>query len=421
MPMWLACWCGCLVAEPLDAAPISGISRALLPDGSVVDLDIVGGIVTAVRRSDQVTDGHLDLDGMLLLTAGAEPHTHLDKALSFDAIRPTYGGLADGIRQWQQYARTIDEDDFVTRGRAAALELLANGVTAVRTHAEIFPSDDPLVSVRAMVRIKRELAGVMDLQVVVLAKNDIADATIVDALLAGADLVGGSPHNTADPEAELARLLVVARRCGVGIDIHADERLDPTSLTVRSLAAAVRAQPLEGTVTAGHCVSLGLLDRPLIDEIASEIADAGIGVIACPVTNLYLQGRDRPVATPRGLTAVRALRDAGVTVAGGGDNIRDPLNPVGAADALATAALLVAAAHLTIDEALGAVTTDARRVMGLAPAGAFVGGAADFLAVRAASTADAVARLQHDRVVVHAGRVVARRTSTLALARLHPS
>jgi len=116
---------------------------------------------------------------------------------------------------------------------------------------------------------------------------------------------------------------------------------------------------------------------------------------------------------PRGITAVRALLEAGVTVAGAGDNIRDPLNPVGAADALATAALLVAASHLTVEEAFLAVTASARRVMGLPPAGAVVGASADFLAVRAASIADAIARLMHDRVVIHAGSLVARRVGTL--------
>ena len=404
---------------PVSLAPLAGVRNGLLPDGSLVDLTFADGVVTAVGPADPGgagPDDALDLDGRLLLPAGVEPHTHLDKALSFDAIQPTYGGLADGIRQWQTYARTIDEDDFVRRGRAAALELLANGVTAIRTHAEVFPSGDPLVAVRAMVRVRAELAGLLDLEIVVLAKNDIADDLVAESIRLGADLVGGSPHNTADPQADLARLLAIARRTGVGIDIHADERLDPTSLTVRDLAAAVSDEPLAGTVTAGHCVSLGVIAEPLRSEVAAEIAAAGIGVVTCPVTNLYLQGRAHPVGMPRGLTATRALLDAGVTLAGAGDNIRDPLNPVGAADHLATAALLVAAGHLTVEESLDAVTRAGRVVMGLRPAGAFVGGAADFLAVRASSVDDAISRLMHDRLVIHAGALVARRTSELTLA-----
>ncbi len=61
----------------------------------------------------------------------------------------------------------------------------------------------------------------------------------------------------------------------------------------------------------------------------------------------------------RGLTAVAALRDAGVPVAAGADNIRDPFNPLGRTDPLETASLLAAAAHLTPAQALAAVTADA--------------------------------------------------------------
>jgi cytosine deaminase len=406
--------------------PVRILRSALLPTGDIVDLELDPATGTVATRTPvepgrdlggpaRLDGDVLDLQGMLLLPAGAEPHTHLDKALSFDTIRPGYGGLAAGIAAWQSHARTIDEDDYVDRARRAALELLANGVTAVRTHAEVFGDVDPLVSVRALVRVREKLAHLMTLQIVVLAKPEVPDERVAAALDAGADLVGGSPHNTTDPAADLGRLMRIARERGVGIDIHADERLDPAMLTVLDLARAHLAHPFAGTVTAGHCVSLGLLAEPQRADAVSVIASAGVGVVACPLTNLYLQGRDVPVATPRGVTAARALIDAGALFAGAGDNIRDPLNPLGAADALATAGLLVAASHLTIEEAFDAVTAGARRVMGLPVAGTAPGDVADLTAVRSATLAEAVARAQHERVVLSRGRLVASRTSQLHL------
>ena len=41
-----------------------------------------------------------------------------------------------------------------------------------------------------------------------------------------------------------------------------------------------------------------------------------------------------------------ALREAGATVAAGGDNLRDPFHPVGRGDALEVAALMVTCGHL---------------------------------------------------------------------------
>lgn len=384
---------------------------------SMIEIDRAGTVV-GVRPEDgaPLAADDLDVRGALALTAGAEPHTHLDKADVWDELQPGYGDLAFGIRAWQAHAATLDEADFVRRGLGIAAELVANGVTAIRTHAEIFPTGgsdaDALKSVRAMVAVRRALEGVCDVQVVVLPKNDISDDVIRAALDAGADLVGGSPHNTPDPDRELDRLLAIARERGTGIDIHADERLDPTSLTAARLARSVRASPLAGTVTAGHCTSLGLLDDDALAPIAAELANAGVGVIAAPITNLYLQGRDRPVATPRGITAVRRLRAAGVLVAGAGDNVRDPINPIGAADPFATAALLVSAAHLEIEEAWAAVTDDARRVMGLPRAGTRVGDVADLVIVDAPSLAAAVAGRIGDRLVLRRGRVVSDRRST---------
>jgi cytosine deaminase len=131
-------------------------------------------------------------------------------------------------------------------------------------------------------------------------------------------------------------------------------------------------------------------------------------VVTLPQTNLLLQGRQASTRTPRGLTALSALRDAGVVVAGGGDNWRDPFNPLGRIDPFETAALLVAAGHMTVDDAYDAVSAAPRRVLGLPPVIVAPGFPADLLAIRAASLQDAVAGASQDRLVLRSGEVVAR-------------
>jgi cytosine deaminase len=111
----------------------------------------------------------------------------------------------------------------------------------------------------------------------------------------------------------------------------------------------------------------------------------------------------------RGLTALRPLLDAGVTVAGGGDNLRDPFNPLGRADPLETASLLVTAGHLTPEEAYAAVSAGARVAMGLPEVQVAAGFPAELLAVQAASLGEALAG-GTSRVVIHQGQVAARTT-----------
>ena len=71
--------------------PIALLRSALLPDGRSVDVAIDGATVSTVAPAGTLTapaEETIDLGGRLLLTAPAEPHAHLDKALSADAIRP---------------------------------------------------------------------------------------------------------------------------------------------------------------------------------------------------------------------------------------------------------------------------------------------------------------------------------------------
>lgn len=392
--------------RPLPAT-LDLLRNATLPSGDRVDVRLDGAVVAAVAPAGSLSapeEATLDLAGFLLLPAAAEPHAHLDKALTFDRIRPPQGDLRRAIESFADYAAVEDLPSIADRARRTLLRMLANGITAVRSHVNCFPGDDPLLAVRALVAVREELADLLDLELVALPGDDVPDAWVEAALDLGVDLVGGAPHLAADPMADLTRLLDLAERRGAGVDLHADEGLDGP-LTLRAYADRVRDWPV--SKSAGHCVRLGTLPLDELDEVVRAIAAAEIGVISLPITNLYLQGWETPVATPRGLTALRALLDGGVRVAAGADNVRDPFNPIGRCDPLETAALLVSAGHLPLDEALAAVTTGARSVLHLPAAGPEPGAAADLLAIRAETTGEAIAFASPDRLVLHAGRLVA--------------
>ena len=390
---------------------------ALLPDGSTRDLLLEGGRVARVAPRGALPAGppETDLTGYLLLPAPAEPHAHLDKAHTWDLVGAPPCDLPAAVGAWREHAERVTEEDVALRARGALDELAMNGATAVRTHVDVLPGEDPLRGLRALLRLREAVRGRTELQIAVL-HLDAPDAVLREAFALGADVLGGCPHLAADPEAAVTRAVRLADEFGVGVDLHADENLDPASPDLRLLAAAVRRDGFSRPVTASHCVSLGVMPDEEAARLAKEVALAGIGVVTLPLTNLYLQGRDHPAPVPRGLTAVRTLLDAGVTLAAGGDNIRDPFNPVGRADPLETAALLVAAGHLTPAEALHTVTAGARAVLGLPPAGPFEGAVADLLAVRAGSLSEALGAACPDRVVFRAGRIVSRTTVVRELA-----
>lgn len=381
--------------------------------GGPTDVLVDDGLVVEVGPSiDTGADETIDLTGWLLSPAAVEPHAHLDKAFLADEIVNPTGDLSGAISAMAAKRHRLDVASTIERAERAALLMASNGYCAVRTHADT-TTEHGLRSVEALVEVKRRLVDVIEVEIVALCGWTVVGppgarqrSLLVDALAAGADLVGGCPH-LEDPgniAAATEFFLETATDHGVGVDLHTDETLDPTVLGLVHLATQV----IDGfghPVTASHCVSLGMQSADRQRDIADLVAAAGIAVVALPQTNLFLQGRGQ-TPMPRGITAVAALRAAGVTVAAGADNLQDPFNPLGRACPFETAGLMVMASHLHPGDAWDTVTGAASKAVARTAADLSVGQRADLLAVRASSLREAIALGPADRMVWHRGRLL---------------
>jgi cytosine deaminase len=338
-------------------------------------------------------------DGYLVLPAFAEPHAHLDKAFLAERVDNPTGDLLGAIGAMELARDSITLADTIERAERAARLLAANGCTAIRTHADLTPSGG-LRSVEALIEVRRRLCALVEIQVVALTawpsigpEGAQQRALLREAIAMGIDVVGGCPHLESDPVAANDGFLSIAAEAGLPVDLHTDETLNPAMCALEDLAERVLATGFAHGVTASHCVSLSLQPLPQQCQIAEKVAAAGIHVIALPHTNLFLQGREHRVGMPRAVTAVRVLRDAGVNVAAGADNLQDPFNPVGRGDPLETAALMIMTTHALPGDALEMVSGAARRAMGLGPA-------TDYVAIRAATVREAIAFGPAERVVL---------------------
>lgn len=393
------------------------LRSATLADGSSANVRIDGG-----RISDVSLDGTLeprateevhDLAGYLLLPAPTDPHAHLDKAFTSSRVQTPTRDLPGAVDAWLAYRAVIDTADVLDRARAAATGSVARGATAIRSHVDVGQGIE-LRAAEAMVSLREELAGIVHIELVALVSRPLTGRAGADnraflraAIELGVDLVGGAPHVDDDPHAALEVCLETASELGRPVDLHMDETLDPEMLGLEELARIV-GQGFPHAVTASHCVSLGVQPRDVQERVAEAVAAAGVSVVTCPQTNLYLQARGWETSPPRGLTAVRSLLRAGATVGAGGDNVQDVFNPLGRGDPLETAGLLVSAGHLTSEEAYELVSRGARRVMGLEAVEVAPGHAADLMAVAASSLSEAIATASEDRWVFAGGREVAR-------------
>ncbi|MCU1455931.1 MAG: codA [Actinomycetia bacterium] len=404
------------------------LSGGVDADGSPCEVrvdDTTGAVMASARALDpRPGEEVVDCRGLVLLPAAAEPHVHLDKVATVRAAPNPSGELMDAVAAWLTYAPSVNFDDVVQRATAAVDDYVAHGVTALRTNVNLHASIDPCV-LEAILQVRADVASRCDVQVVALlmptltGDSQLAAANRQLAEFAcdlGVDAIGGAPVTGPDPIGTIEFLAATASRRDRAIDLHIDETLDSSSRTVLAYADAVERHGLGGRATAGHCVSLGM--QPLAEQeaTAARLAAVGVAVVALPTTNLWLQGRSKPTATPRGVTAVRRLLDAGVVVAAGADNVEDPFCPLGRADPFDAARLLALTAHLQPAEAWSAVSGSARAAMGLPAHGLEAGVRADIVAIQGRDLGEALARSSARRIVLRGGVVVAETSVRVELA-----
>jgi cytosine deaminase len=408
---------------PETTPPDLIVAGARLTSGALVDVVVHKGVVSAVEPAGQSAHAGapatrtLEAGGRLLLPGFVEPHAHLDKALTANRVPNPSGDLAGAITAWIAARPTMTTADTAERAHEAALQLIANGTTVIRTHVDTGRGIETS-GVEALERVRQQIDPLAELQLVVCASFPLTGAdgdrnlaVARGALQVGtATAVGGAPYLDARPEEALHRLAELAAEHGLGLDLHVDETTDASVFTLpQVLALAERGFPHH--IVAGHCVSLGQQDERVRRTTIERLAETGVAVVSLPETNLFLQGRSEHGPLLRGVPPLQHLLDGGATLALGGDNVRDPFNPMGSSDPLRTASLGVVAGHLRPDDAFEAVTGGARRALGLAAAGPAVGAVADFVLVRAATLGDALAGAALGRTVIRGGREVAATTT----------
>ena len=380
-------------------------------DMGVVDIDIADGVITAISSAGTTTsDAEVhDLTGHIILPGFTEPHAHLDKAFLADRIDNPNGDLIGAINGLEAIRNSITFEDIVLRAVSAAQLMSRNGVTSVRTHADTTEAGG-LTSVLALLEAKKLCASFIDIQVAMLLSWPVTGnegarirALALDAIASGVDVVGGCPHLDSNPKGAVEYFLQLALEHNLPLDLHADENLRPSSCDLDYLAQLVASDNIDHPITASHCVSLSIQDETTVQTTAERVASAGINVVALPHTNLFLQGRDISTSIPRAITPVAALRRAGVNVAAGADNVQDPFNPMGRADPLETASLMVMAAHQMPKDAMEMVTTSSAKVVHNHFASVEVGERADLVAVPASNLREAIAMGPPDRFVVYGG------------------
>jgi cytosine deaminase len=385
------------------------IANATLSDGSRCDIIVEAGRVVALppASGEPVSGDDIDLGGALTLPPLVDGHIHLDKTLlGLDWIpnEATGDRVIDRIEAERRVraARTVPE--FVT-GSALVRQVVASGTLHLRTHVDI-DNQLGLRNLHEILKVRERYRDLVTMQIVAFPQSGIlrspGTAELLDAAIReGADLVGGlDPLGIdGDADAHLNVVFAIAARRGVGVDIHLHDGGENGLMQIQAIAERTRATGLQGKVAISHAFALGAAPPDAVRQAVKLLAETDIAIMT--------HGPGAAAMPP-----IRQLHEQGVRVFAGSDNIRDAWSPFGNGDMLERAATIAYRANLRRDEdlrfAFDIVTRGGVRGLGLDDYGLIEGGPADLFAVDVPSLPEAVVRHPVRKLVMRAGRVVAR-------------
>ncbi|MGM0881565.1 MAG: amidohydrolase family protein [Bacillota bacterium] len=350
----------------LPLAQGGGLFKLIIKDGKWSSVEAQEETVVSDRHvpisklnfEELRTVPEIDLQGRVLLPGFVDVHMHLDKAYSIEHVRNRSGTLLEAIENYRSIAPTFSKESVRERIVKAALRAASFGSLTLRSHLDVpfhLSREVALRTVEAALEARETVKDLVDIQYFPMYFYDPAQQRGLtefaeETLRMGIDGVGGAPHLAPDPEAGIRWAFQLAAAFDRPIDLHIDESDDPEVKTIDAYCDQVQIHGYAGRATAGHLCSLSAMAQKKADRLIAKMVEAGIGAVTLPAVNLYLQGRGDQGNVRRGLTRVKELAKAGVSVAAASDNIQDPFHPFGRGDMLQIGLMTAYAAHLAREE-----------------------------------------------------------------------
>jgi cytosine deaminase len=380
-----------------------------------VALLVEDGAIAAVEGTPSGDAPVFQLQGATALPAFVDVHTHLDKGDLLAMGLSAADTLRDAVDVARADYQHWSDDELRHRIVFGLRTAYAHGIRALNTHCD-WPQPHGNAAWRVLQALRAEWKGRVDLHVTALVDTaDFGDAdragTIARTVAAGRGRLGLFVYPGVRPQ-DLRQAFTEAQRHGLVLDLHVDEHLAPAITHLPLIAQLAREHGLAGRVLCSHACVLSVLPEDERGRVLDQLAEARIGLVALPYTNLYLQDAGRHDGlrrTPRlrGLLPVHEARRRGIALAFAADNHRDPFFPAGDLDPLQLLALATLAAQL--DDPLAdwsdTITRAPAQMLGLAWDGLLRAGApADLVLHPGRSNAEVLARAATGRQVLRAGQ-----------------
>lgn len=365
-----------------------------------------GKIEKIISSIEEINDDlpREDAQYLLALPSFIEKHCHLDKTLLGDRWR-SVTPVRNIFERLEIEKEVLPSLKTTTQERAERLLgiYVKSGITHVRTHVDIYPE----VGLKNLEEVQKALhsyKGKLTHEIVAFPQHGLlrtdSRELVRKALQNGATHVGGVDPATVDGDidASLKAMVELAVEGKAGIDLHLHDPNHLGIFTIKKLAQLTIEAGLQGKVSISHAFGLGDIPLSQAEEMAILLADAGITIISSVPIN-----RKFP---PMGL-----LRQNGVSVAVGCDNIFDVWSPFGNGDILENVGRLAEISGWVDERSLAqalSYITDGKTPLNYEGEQVWpkVGDEANIVLVDASCSAEAVARRAKRAATMFRGQLV---------------
>jgi cytosine/creatinine deaminase len=334
-----------MMAQTFDIA----IRRAHLRGSGdeYAEIGIKDGRIAAIApHLDGNAASEIDAGGNMVTESYVNPHLHLCKVWTLPMMEEEalqayqadgMGKALSGIELASKIKEKYAESWIVENARRAVALAALHGNLHIRAFADL-DGKARLEGVKALLRVRDEFRGIVDLQVVAFAQDGIvrepgAAELMHQAMALGADVVGGIPwveFTNADAGAHVRTCFDLAQEFGKDVSMLLDDAGDPDLRTLEMMAVEAIARGWHGRALAHHCRAMSLYPMPYVQRLARVLRTAGVAVVTDPHTG-PLHAR------------VKELLAENVRVCLGQDDISDAYYPFGRNNMLEVAFL---ASHL---------------------------------------------------------------------------
>ena len=378
------------------------------------DIAISNGRITAIGGgiAGSAVDT-VNAEGNLVTESFVNTHLHLCKVWSLEKMDELAMGAYHGegmgkamsaIELARHVKRDLTLDGMIENARKAAALAALHGNLHIRALADV-DSIAGVEGVKALIAVRDEFRGIVDIQVVAFPQDGIAkdpgtDALMRQAMELGADVVGGIPwieFSDRDAAAHISFCFDLAQQFDKDISMLLDDAGDPTLKTLEMMALEAIDRGWHGRALAHHCRAMSQYPLPYFYRLAETLKAARVPIVSDPHTG-PLHAR------------VRELLELGVLVSLGQDDISDAYYPFGRNNMLEVAFL---GSHLLwmtrreeIERLYDLVTVDAARSINVPDFGLAVGNAAHLVVLDQPNELEAIRYHSAPDYVISHGKIV---------------